>query len=330
MILDMKMKKAFTLIELVVAIALLAMVLSFSGVIFKVSINSYRTSGANTDIMQKLRAVTDQLNTDFRKLPNDAYLILHCEEQSRNEYDDSADAGDFRADRMYYFCTGDFQSWYDESVKASIARVYFGHDGISLFDLTRNKPVSRWNLARDIVLLGIPSPVPPLLPLPDCNSISYAACVANPGLILADADRLLSPPLTGLPPVINIRNDANDVRRLMCENVGEIRIEWSDGRTRYPATHRDLDLRNKLVWFSLSATKREGDVTTSLPADPDPMYNLIEVAIPPWSSFYRAIWLPSTPKQYWPKALKFTFTLYDSKGILEKGRTFTHIVYLEN
>lgn len=29
------------------------------------------------------------------------------------------------------------------------------------------------------------------------------------------------------------------------------------------------------------------------------------------------------------EALKFTFTLYDSRGILKNGRTFTHIVYLE-
>ncbi len=28
------------------------------------------------------------------------------------------------------------------------------------------------------------------------------------------------------------------------------------------------------------------------------------------------------------KAFKFTFTLYDSKGIIKDGRTFTHIVYL--
>ena len=29
-----------------------------------------------------------------------------------------------------------------------------------------------------------------------------------------------------------------------------------------------------------------------------------------------------------PKALKFTFTLYDSKGILKNGRQFTHIIYI--
>lgn len=326
MISEMKMKKAFTLIELMVAIALLAMVLSFSGLIFKVSINSHRTSNANTDIMQKLRAVTDQLNTDFRKLPPDAYLVLHCEEQSRNEYDDSADAVDFRADRMYYFCTGDFQSWYDESVKASIARVYFGHDGNSV-DSSLDRPVSWWNLSRDIVLLGIPTPIPPLLPLPDCNSISYAACVANPSLILSDSDSLLSD-----PPEINIQKDANNVRRLMCENVGELLIEWSDGtkypdETEYPAVSPNLE--NSLVWFSGSMPKKDGNPLNGIIGVPafDGTVEFEAVGPP---AFYRAIWTPLTPKQYWPKALKFTFTLYDSKGILEKGRTFTHIVYLEN
>ncbi len=28
------------------------------------------------------------------------------------------------------------------------------------------------------------------------------------------------------------------------------------------------------------------------------------------------------------RALKFTFTLYDSKGVIKNGKTFTHIVYL--
>jgi hypothetical protein len=30
------------------------------------------------------------------------------------------------------------------------------------------------------------------------------------------------------------------------------------------------------------------------------------------------------------RALKFTFTLYDSRGLIKNGRTFTHIVYLDN
>jgi hypothetical protein len=30
------------------------------------------------------------------------------------------------------------------------------------------------------------------------------------------------------------------------------------------------------------------------------------------------------------RALKFTFTLYDSNGVFKDGKTFTHIVYLNN
>jgi hypothetical protein len=30
------------------------------------------------------------------------------------------------------------------------------------------------------------------------------------------------------------------------------------------------------------------------------------------------------------RALKFTFTLFDSKGIIKGGRTFSYIVYLDN
>lgn len=33
---------------------------------------------------------------------------------------------------------------------------------------------------------------------------------------------------------------------------------------------------------------------------------------------------------FYPKALKFTFTLYDSNGLYEEGKTFTHIVYIAN
>ena len=30
----------------------------------------------------------------------------------------------------------------------------------------------------------------------------------------------------------------------------------------------------------------------------------------------------------YPEAIKFTFTLYDSKGIIKTGRRFEHIVYI--
>ena len=36
----------------------------------------------------------------------------------------------------------------------------------------------------------------------------------------------------------------------------------------------------------------------------------------------------SDPGDYKPKAIKFTFTLYDSKGVFKGGKRFSHIVYI--
>ena len=96
------MKKAFTLIELVVAVAILAMVLSFAGVIFKVSIGAYRTATANTEIMQKLRAITDQLNADFKGIRKDAPLLIWFRQDP--------DEPNQRYDQSMFFADGDFQS----------------------------------------------------------------------------------------------------------------------------------------------------------------------------------------------------------------------------
>jgi len=283
-----KMRKAFTLIELVVAIAILVMVISFAGVIFKVSINAYRTASASTEIMQKLRAITDQLNSDFRGLGKDGYLIIRSELQAgRAEYTNSAPS-DFRADRLFYFTTGDFQSWFSPD-RSNISKVYFGHDRRSLYDSFL--PVSKWSLARDVKL------VTPGLPLTDSNNVSYAEFKANVPATVFDVNNLL---ISGVP--IDIQNNPADVRGLMCRNVGEIKIEWTIGER----AANDMIL----WWYGLSR----------------PSGYPVEELGPP----YIAAWTPLTPKQYWPRALKFTFKIYDSKGMLERGRTFTHIVYFGN
>ncbi|MHC4646661.1 MAG: type II secretion system protein, partial [Planctomycetota bacterium] len=70
------MKKGFTIIEVVVSIGILAVIVSFAGVVFKVSIESQRMAAANAEIMQKFRAITDQLNSDFKGLRKDGEIFL--------------------------------------------------------------------------------------------------------------------------------------------------------------------------------------------------------------------------------------------------------------
>ena len=283
----LRTRRAFTLIELVAAIGILVVVLLFASVIFKVSINSYRTAGANAEVMQKLRAITDQLNVDFKGFRKDGYLVLRSELLNRNEYGNSPAPADFRADRLFYFSTGDTQAWKVSNVRSNITKVYFGHDYRSLNNTTF--PVSKWSLARDAKLIT------PFFSDIDANNISYADFKANVAGTENQAQNLL---VSGIP--IDIQIDPNDVRGLMCRNVGEIKIEWTNGLKA---------MGDIMLWFGLLLPSGVGFPVE----DPGPPYI--------------ATWTPLTPEQFWPKALKFTFKIYDSKGILKQGRIFTHIVY---
>jgi prepilin-type N-terminal cleavage/methylation domain-containing protein len=283
-------KRAFTLIEMVVAIAILAMVILFAGNIFKSGIGSYRTASAQAEIMRKLRAITEQLNSDFQGLQKDGYLILYSEILSGRQEYLGAEPNAFRADRICFFCTGDFQSWVDPDVKSNIARIYLGHEGLSLADATI--PVNHWRLARDVLLLcsgatGI-----------DVVDVNYAWCKVHPEIITIVAGAILSN-----PHEVDVAGDPNTIRWLLCENAGELKIDWADG----------IDPN----WLGYSYYAATG--VFKYPA------------VENWDAvkgIYKAIWVPSTPPQLWPKALKFTFTLYDSRGIFKQGQTFTHIVYL--
>jgi prepilin-type N-terminal cleavage/methylation domain-containing protein len=291
--------RGFTLIEMVVAIGLLVMVVFFAGAIFKAAIGSYRTASAQAEIMRKLRAITQQLGSDFQGLQKDGYLVLHCEKLlNRTEYL-GATLATFRADRMYYFSTGDFQSWYDSSIRSNIARIYLGHEYRSLSDTSIY--VNNWRLAHDVLLLSPGTTSPPPIPS-DVNVISYAGCKADPTTVLLDANLMLSN-----PPDVNTINP-NTIRRLFCENAGQFTIDWTDGTK---------DANSAIAWFGLDMPCSTGD----------PNYNTIETTVVP-GILYKAVWQPSTPQGLWPKAIKFTFTLYDSRGVFKEGQTFTHIVYL--
>jgi len=227
--------------------------------------------------MRTLRAITDQLNINlgFKGLQKDGYLVLWSSSDSN--------------DALYFFSTGDFQSWYDSDVRSNTARIYFGP--------AKNSPN---NLALDMVLLtpGESPPTPP--PFLDYNDVNFAECQADIVTNFEDPCSVLS----FYRPTIDIAGDSNDVRRILAQNVGSIKIEWtSDSSFWNDPNHPDA-----IEWFGVGHDF--GDPT-------------FEITGPP----YIAFWSPDNPND-WPKALRFTFTLYDSKGILKNGRTFEHIVYI--
>jgi prepilin-type N-terminal cleavage/methylation domain-containing protein len=376
----LRKSRAFTLIELVVSIAILVMVISFAGVVFKVSINAHRTATANTEIMQKLRAITDQLNTDFKDVRRDAPLMIWF-------FQDETDP-DQRYDQIMSFADGDFQSTqlYGDNgvdpflvplttgvpIRGNIARIYYGQariyapmSGSFIYPwfqkgLDRQERIlsrRRHILTSDIRLDVWPGPDPGNLETTfDTQFGGYKKndFYEHDRLSLAQwktVDRVAYDGLLGGPPVgilnacFDLRTifdtrDPNTFQRLMCKGVSSFSIQWAYWDPAYAKFH----------WFPSNDPDGDGNPVDShfelmrgFPMGTVPgfiafgtFFNIPTGQINFWGPVSEMIYAydftSNSPKKFavdfFPKALKFTFTLHESRGIIKGGRTFTHIVYL--
>jgi prepilin-type N-terminal cleavage/methylation domain-containing protein len=360
------MRKGFTLIELVVAVALLSMVLSFAGVIFNVSIESHRTASANAEIMRKLRAITDQLNTDFAGIRTDAPLLIWFENESPRDPEDDPN----RYDQIMFFANGDFQSiqlYTDSSsnavpsadgewvLKGNIARIHYGQAQAIYPGRIQEDPIDledqdRMLARRQHILTADPC----LIEWPEASDVAGSFDESTGGIYENERYEHDSLPLVqwkaiqggayddivdvcfDYRPLIDM-TDPNTFHKLMCEGVVSFTIQWA---------YWDED-DDRFYWFPSDDPDGDGSDSDShfrsalMPNEFGVYFNVLN------GSEFRSgseVWYPigdtdieydsgeSFGNSFFPKALKFTFRLYDSRGIIErdgeKGREFTHIVYL--
>jgi len=259
--------KGFTLLELAVAVGLLAMVLSFAGVIFKVSINSQRTAIANAEIMQKLRAITDQLDADFRSVVYEygGYIGFNTDTFKINGTNVQVNS-----DCIAFFTSGSFQSTgqYDgETMAGNVACVFYGQPDPNSFS-GLPKPQQNMLLRRQTILTGdAPAAGSPV-------GEYYRESLSQWRVIRPFAD----PEDWVKRPLINPNDLQGYMVMLMAKGVHNFTIEFAE-----------WDTNGQIKWTRSPQT---------------------------------------VPQSINTRAFKFTFTLYDSKGVIKDGRTFTHIVYL--
>jgi len=378
------MKRAFTLIELVVAVAILAMVLSVAGVIFKVSIESYRTSIANAEIMQKLRAITDQLNSDFKDIRKDAPLLIWFQQDPANPRQ--------RYDQIMFFSDGDFQSTQlyfpgpasapifgtqvpspiGVPIRGNLARIYYGQAKVNrdralppVFKFPwdqRNKEQRERVLARSQHILTADPEIFQWFTVRDFNNFNLPEIIHNryPNNDFYEHDRLslsewkavgrisyedhIIPACFDERPLFDIY-DPNTFHKLMSESVGNFTIQWAYWD---PGPDLSIPLDDQYRWFpsddidGLAATpddshflwldpdrgqRRDFGVSFNVPLRNRRDWHTIESGNVQYGFVPPDIIMTFSP-DFYPDALKFTFTLYDSKGIIENGRRFTHIIYI--
>jgi prepilin-type N-terminal cleavage/methylation domain-containing protein len=337
------MKKAFTLLELVVSIALLAIIFLFATMIFKVSINSYRTSIANAEIMQKLRAITDQLNADFEGICMDAPLLIWFENNyptDSNRYDQImffAD-GDFQSTQLYNTVTGEPDIDGDKLVIGNTARIFYGQaqsktiqNPSNLKDEDRLLARRQHILTADVDFIDWPradmsdfdngTGADKLNERYEHDRLSLAQWKTIQGI---DYDSQIIPAYFVFRPLVD-KVDPNTFHKLICEGVGSFAIQW--------AYWDSFD--NRFYWFPSRDPDGNGQLSDShffLNGDKFGVFFNIPglISFTDWNPVENLDYKSGAkfPSGFYPEAIKFTFRLYDSKGFIKQGRTFTHIVYL--
>ena len=351
----LRTNKAFTLIELLVAIGILAIVMSFASVIFRVSIDAYRTATANAEIMQKLRAITNQLNADFKGLRKDGEIFVTWAARPvpAAGYKDNDLDGYERFDRIMFFADGDFHSYrVNPMVRGNVARVTYilaKRDGIAAQGQARAERmlVRTQHILTDdpaLAVIGDPNNFTDQQWYEWNNRYEYEKMSLDEWKTIPWADKanMLSVICDNIVDQSNINEqvrgaeidpaDPNSIHMLLCEGVGEFKIQgWNDVRQRWmpevdpdgDGTLLDTDFIPAQNGIELHSVEIPG-VLYPYPPNGSVQINNIDY---PQDQVDEAHFdmIPGLGR-----ALKFTFTLFDSKEIIKEGRTFTHIVYLGN
>ena len=292
------MKKAFTTIELVVAVSLLAVVMVIAGMVFKIAIDAQRQAGAIADITRNFRAITDQINRDFQGLVKDGYLVIENNQvpsgavylNKQEEMNSNLIVPSPRIDGISFFSTGDFQSSSVSGRKSNISLITLA---VRYYDpnTSSNAYASEWMLSRNQRMLtsgqsGTPN---------DYRNTSLAELKTNDtnttDIEMQDClieNQVIEP------------SDTTENWKYFSGGVGDLKIQWVENSNPIDA--------NGIIWHDIDNQASRPFESTS-------------------GSIYYAKWTPNNLTD-WPLAIKFTMTLYDSRGVIKEGKTFTHIVYI--
>jgi hypothetical protein len=216
--------------------------------------------------MQKLRAITDQINADFKGVRRNV----------PGKVGHRLDSSLIRSDCIAFLANGDFQStgqYAGKTVVGNVASIFYG-----LADPPIAAPTDKILVRRQKILTyGMPPLVPTALDEEYCKFSLAEWAAQSP---FPDPNAWLQ------KPVIDTTNDLF-MFMYMAKGVDDFAIQFA---------RWDPALMDYWWW----------------PADHEIQPGVGLQPLRPIAS----------------NAIKFSFTLYDTKGIIENGRRFTHIVYL--
>ncbi len=393
-------QNAFTIVELLVAMALLVMMLSLSGLIFSTTVKAHRAATATVDISRHLTAVTSQITSDLDGLRKNAPLFIRFDHRANNR----------RFDAIHFFAGGDFQTtkqypvrwdsdgdgvletsddFRNETIRGTLARIYYGHANsvdflrppVTADFLTFQVLARKAHILTSYDALTFDAGEIPVVTAASGNPM-YAPFAASFGLMqypnpnpkytvengwefnTITLDQWINalnykdgsnPPVNAnhfidhcmannSRPYVNL-SDNETLHLLMAQGAMSFSVQWA-------YTPEDLNgavtgFTNGVRWWPSRDPNGDGDDKDSDFGSPvmnktafGAHFNLAAgTTAADWFAVQNCCTAnhPLSPtariafkSTFYPKALKFTFTLRDGNGYFADGKTFTHIVYLDN
>jgi len=331
--------------------------LGLSGMVFKTTVSAHRAAGATIEVSRNLRAITEQINTDLRGLRKDAPLAVWFERDP---------ATGQRYDQIQFFADGDFQTTkqYDDgtadtTVYGNMARIYYGHAWIAdtaetavikdYYDvLNFDGTVDRGSLAlaRRTHILTSNLNLMPRFDVPNFNTTfnsldndgyeydlatltdwnNLCQDTANCNQLIETCFSNYNDYTLGGRPKIDY-HDFETLHLLLSQGIIQMQIQWA-------YTADDLGTPGSFTgfrWFPSDDPAGDGSVASDFSGQSQfGYYYNMPVGVDPdmdGDGLPDGVWGTLTAI---PRALKFTFVLRDSNGVFADGKTFTHIVYLDN
>jgi prepilin-type N-terminal cleavage/methylation domain-containing protein len=135
----------------------------------------------------------------------------------------------------------------------------------------------------------------------------------------------------GRPGVDLNASDGQSLHMILAQGVGSFSIQFGymSGGVLYWWPSEDPDGNPATLDSDFGPTKMNAAVSGSSTYFGYYINFSVPSNLADWKNTIPYMSLLTTSNSY-PKAIKFTFTLYDSNGVFKDGKTFTYIVYLNN
>ena len=302
--------RGVTLVEMMVAVAITGIMLAASGIVFKKANDASGKAMAANEMMRELRAVTRQLDDDFKGIRKDMPIAIIFEQDV---------VTGIRRDRIVFFANGDFQD-INGLHSGNLARIFYGQTNDEPYTPPDSMAPLRQFLARRYKIMTGDSAA--IAPYDDTFWSSYfpeeydktsfeRASVAywrNVGqadyvahFFKEDAKvSFIRRPVFG--------NTGTNVQQMyFLSDVTDLKIQIWDGFRWYP---------DENDFLANDSEPRDGIFALywNAPAG---------VGLDDWRL------CPAIPTLNPPQAIKFTFTLYDKNRVrFPEGKTFSYIVRL--